>query len=68
MIDPVTHMTQRKVVHLTEICQLIWPGFNTGEDIAVFVLHKQWAAPLYWIIMQEPAHVHYSQPPTRDPM
>ena len=35
MIDPVTHVTQRKVVHLTHTCRVIWPGFNTGEDCCV---------------------------------
>ena len=35
MIDSVTHVTQRKVVHLTQTCWLIWPGFNTGEDSSV---------------------------------
>ena len=35
MIDTVTHVTWRKVVHLTHTCRLIWPGFNTGEDCSV---------------------------------
>ena len=35
MIDPVTHVTRRKEVHLTQMCILIWPGFNTGEDCCV---------------------------------
>ena len=35
MIDKVTQWTREKVVHLTQICRLIWPGFITDNDCYV---------------------------------
>ena len=35
MIDQVTQWPREKVIHLTQICRLTWPGFNTGKDCCV---------------------------------